>query len=953
MTRRIIHIMPNTGHHYYFMPLAVADQGHDAYKAEKELPNLSGAEVDKLRLLCSEQGAWQPIGGFYWLRGKFGEKLERRGRSDTRFKALGIWIAIETNTGYSTDGYIRNVELRPPPDFPPWVTLRDVPRKQRESHYISKNPNLISFDIDKFSLDLVELFNLRDQVSQQFQVADAPSSAAKCEVELRWKRDNAGMPVDVDLIVDFGNSRTIVFGLERSKMSAAGRLNEICRPILFTHGLADSDTTDYQSPMTSELVPDSWFTLMEAPFEAFFPPKPEAYGFFWDEVERRTGPIWRSRTVIERKLTKVVSLQPHVFMEHSPAIIGPRAREILAARPPEGYLTFLSSPKRYVWDTDFVGFDAECFWHMHRADGEPKTLGGEMLYYLPLKEIRDRLNGQNPREQEDLACHPESHPKWPKFGRADSLIWTALSIIETAARQIQSPAWRAHHPVKRRLSSITVTFPPGWTRDEYQGYRASWEWAANIHAWVSPKRTDSDGARIPPVHVELRLDEALASQLAIVYSEVRHLRNRSEDWIGLYGRVRGGVPSVRVLTIDIGGGTTDTSVVEYTHGGTATAHLTPRVLFTDSSSVAGDKLIKDIIERGLLPKLGEACAGNDDTRGQFKRAFESDTLKQRLALMVITRTVLMPLVVRWLQDFANGRDAPSLGGWSPAEVGADLLQTQALNRIFAEAGLVNPGEALFDYVKKFDINYTKIRQIILAWFKELADVHARYAAALECDLVIVTGKPSELPPVKELLRKTLPVEQDRLIFANDYYAGDWLPASQGGSIRDAKMVTALGAAVYKAIRNNQMLNWKIEDVTSQYPPARHYWGRIPDQNAAPFREDEILMSLEQDSVSKRLSVGTIIGRARFMRIPAEPVYVLTWKRREDKTRGHPVLDVVIKRETLNEYGFRRNEHLLLERVEGRDDKGNAIGPNDVVLKLQTMLDERGHWLDQGRFEVQW
>jgi hypothetical protein len=61
----------------------------------------------------------------------------------------------------------------------------------------------------------------------------------------------------------------------------------------------------------------------------------------------------------------------------------------------------------------------------------------------------------------------------------------------------------------------------------------------------------------------MRLDEAVASQLAIVFSEVRRIGDSAADWVHFTGRMRGETRSVRVLTIDIGGGTTDTAVVEY------------------------------------------------------------------------------------------------------------------------------------------------------------------------------------------------------------------------------------------------------------------------------------------------------------------------------------------------------------------------------------------------------
>ncbi|MFL4214826.1 virulence factor SrfB, partial [Enterobacter mori] len=76
-----------------------------------------------------------------------------------------------------------------------------------------------------------------------------------------------------------------------------------------------------------------------------------------------------------------------------------------------------------------------------------------------------------------------------------------------------------------------------------------------------------------------------------VYSEIRQLHNEGENWIELFGRGRGTSAKVRLMTVDIGGGTTDVSVVEYQDsfagGG---VDLKARLCFRDSSSTAGDAL---------------------------------------------------------------------------------------------------------------------------------------------------------------------------------------------------------------------------------------------------------------------------------------------------------------------------------------------------------------------------
>jgi hypothetical protein len=253
----------------------------------------------------------------------------------------------------------------------------------------------------------------------------------------------------------------------------------------------------------------------------------------------------------------------------------------------------------------------------------------------------------------------------------------------------------------------------------------------------------------------------------------------------------------------------------------------------------------------------------------------------------------------------------------------------------------------------FTVDYDGIDAIICKWVKEIAEVHAYYTAVFQCDLVIVTGKPSELPQVKAILNDYLPIGQDRIIFAAGYYAGDWFPAASNSRIPDAKMVTVVGAALYQAIRGDLIESWQI-DGTAKAPPPRNYWGLRPGHGAR-FRDDEILLLPEDNRTDTILPMNCCIARARFRQISPEPVYVLRWSDPDDRRgRGQPDVRVWIERRTISESGKPLpSEHLELVNVEGLDANDEEIGPDDVELHLRTLPNDDSHWLDSGKFEVQW
>ena len=154
-------------------------------------------------------------------------------------------------------------------------------------------------------------------------------------------------------------------------------------------------------------------------------------------------------------------------------------------------------------------------------------------------------------------------------------------------------------------------------------FRSKWEKARDIFAMsrMEDPKLAYEQCNLPKVALEL--DEAVAPQLAIVFSEMHHMRDYGENWIELYGRQRGDKETVRVMTIDIGGGTTDTSVVEYSDELPGVGvDLVANLMFKDSTTIAGDRLVKDIVERVMLPQLGAKFKGDKQQKDLFERFFK-------------------------------------------------------------------------------------------------------------------------------------------------------------------------------------------------------------------------------------------------------------------------------------------------------------------------------------------
>src|SRR5262249_48704051 len=122
--------------------------------------------------------------------------------------------------------------------------------------------------------------------------------------------------------------------------------------------------------------------------------------------------------------------------------------------------------------------------------------------------------------------------------------------------------------------------------------------------------------------IEIWWDEATCVQLVWLYGEIaRKFAGNVEAFFDLVGRRRaspGGAPqpSLRLASIDIGGGTTDLMIITYTpvgdHG------LRPVPNFREGVRIAGDDVLKLMIERIILPAIRqqlESC-GLSSARAQ-------------------------------------------------------------------------------------------------------------------------------------------------------------------------------------------------------------------------------------------------------------------------------------------------------------------------------------------------
>jgi hypothetical protein len=122
----------------------------------------------------------------------------------------------------------------------------------------------------------------------------------------------------------------------------------------------------------------------------------------------------------------------------------------------------------------------------------------------------------------------------------------------------------------------------------------------------------------------------------------------------------------------------------------------------------------------------------------------------------------------------------------------------------------------------------RIRECIKSVTGALLGDIARLCSAFDVDLILVSGKPSELLDFQKIVYEVLPLSKEAIRFAKGYPVGQFYPGAytKEGRITDAKSVTVVGAALYRAFAEGIItgVTWNLQYGLGQY--GQYQWGTI-------------------------------------------------------------------------------------------------------------------------------
>ncbi len=848
------------------------------------------------------------------------------------------------------------------------------------SPYLENNPNENKFDLcadDDFILNYFHSYTecrwVNDHIRKFFPVDEEASQTKHIASFIHLVRflrsteklptihllsDKAGI-VDVDLVVDVGNSRTCALLFENPN-DQRFHFNKVKK--LKLRDLSAPLNACDESFSTKLVFKDAEFGALQSPIN-----------------------------------------QNNKFQWPSPVRLGPEAERVINSEDVGQHLnidsrSYNSSPKRYLWDTDPVTTD----WIFHE-DGSsvPKT--------VYLKGISQQLKSDGTLATDSVF----GNHAW--YSRRSLMTFVYLEIFTQALCQINSAEFRISHgspTSKRRIKRIIISCPTAMIKEEQIALRKCAEEAMQLINNYSLTATgdaesnvgfDEKAEIIPSVKdLNIKLDslenrqdwnydEATASQLVYMYGLILHKYDGNPDIVfNLYGKKNttdDGSQSNRAIvlgSLDIGGGTSDLMICKYNYKYQDVTEIIPMPLYWESFNLAGDDLLKNVIQRiiiegALLEEKDKGCTGQienhargigtNDIAGKLNSYFGRDTthidfLGQLMRVNFVNQ-IGIPIALKYM-GIANGDIH-----------GNELLIEHNFNDFFPND---KPSKDLLDHFEKHfkfrfeDIKWilstAKINRIIVDTFSKLIDQVSQLMYMHGCDLVIISGRPTSFNVLEKLFLRNHAVAPNRLVNLNNYWVGRWYPfADSNGYIADSKTVVALGSLIaYMGSKQYKLDGFRIDTthLKNKLVSTADYIGVIDDsfRIRVPFIDPK----REEETISV-MNLPFYIGFKRIdaENYPARNLYHFQfnekWLKAESEKHGKSLSDQInwigqlktrlrgrlpFKITVSRDYSMDK-ELLKLEGIVDKD--GEDVTSIYFTLKLQTLSDEKGYWFDSGEFTL--
>lgn len=677
-------------------------------------------------------------------------------------------------------------------------------------------------------------------------------------------------------------------------------------------------------------------------------------------------------------------IDPNVFQWPSMVRLGTEAKELGRYFDLVGGRATMSSPKRYLWDLlgttmpwckvmeekESVGNAEALFGLALEMNNE-----GNLLEKNEFGFIDGVVNSKRYRTQRDRFGEPQAATK-ARFSRGNLMALAAAELLSQATSQMNAFAFRdfqGDRPYRRRLKYVVVTCPTAMPKAEQIRLREAVEDAVVMlkragmgRSWyedlvVIPSPTElRKGTELEPKHWQF--DEATSTQLAFVYSQIAHrLNGNATRFFKAFGKERttssGERYSVRVGSIDIGGGTTDMMIAEYFNpsNGSIQSSMKVEPLFWEGFNVAGDDLLKAIIENVVLPSIASGFhkAGVLDVRGLMSMLFSrlgNQSAQHKFMQIQFAHQFLQPVALNLLnsESITSGRVMRDFLGDNPPE--PEVMEH--VKSVIEQIGQVRG----FDLLEvSIECNASLLEETARVTLDGVLTELSNVVSQFDCDILILTGRPSKLPVVHDMIMSSFPVSPDAIYSLANYPIGNWYPFTNlNAEITDPKTSVAVGATIGLLGHLNRLPEFQLDDSSLRKVESTARYLGVMSAGDASIKNESLFFTPEEHA-GQILFAGTPLTLG-FRQVHYEswwstPLYRLSYKNdfaAQELARMGFELPITIRVE--RDPGD--PETIRQPITDATDAKGQAVPFSQYLnLQMQSLRDESGYWKDTGLFTI--
>ena len=750
-------------------------------------------------------------------------------------------------------------------------------------------------------------------------------------------------PVNVDLVLDVGNSRTCGILIETHPDGSGADINRAEKVTL--RDLSEP-TRVYTDPFESRIEFNrASFGKEDISFDSGRP-----IAFSWPTVVR----------------------------------IGPEALRLAGLRRGGEGATGLSSPKRYLWDGD----PRRDSWRFNDPAGHgedtPMATGVEFTTLVndagePLHTVPDSVPEHDERRFPSFqALYARSNLM--SFALTEVFLQTIVMMNSAAHRLRQDNAM-----LPRRLRRIIMTMPTALPLAERQILRRQAENARDLaYLCLWPGDPGEDGSirmkalreETPLPEIKIDWDEASATQAVFLYSQTAMAY--SGDARAFFRRSRLPVnrnsdleDDFRLATLDIGGGTTDLVVTSYRADGRgANVTLFPEQVFREGMSVAGDDIVFRVIQNHVLAPImaamqasGISTSGAEGNRVKSlaDRLFGGDRggmhVEERRHRQQFAVLVGVPAALRLIAEYEH---------WDPLSGPADG-KTFCLSELLGDTGTVRgviefverktreAGGSGFDLAQvEIPVQYRDIDRTVRSVVQELLRACAEIVYRARADLLILSGRPSRMPAVGAVLTECMALPPHRVIPLHDFQVGSWYPfRDYASTISDPKTTAAVGAMIC-LLGEGRLKDFNFRSDHLKARSTARFFGKLDRDNR--LHEDDVYfrdLDLENEEYDLpdepfEFRGPMTLGFRQFGADwwPGTRLYSLDYTSPDIANKLNPrtPLQVTLRRNTRGE-NKEVVDAFMIDRIE--DNDARPVSANQLRLRLQTIDNQDGYWLDTG------